>query len=550
MAGMNFAPTPIRLAPLADFTGGWNLRADAFQLGSNESPDMLDMTCEIGGGFVQRQVVVPYGAGGLGAGVTVQNLWSFSTPSLNQVVAAYLSGGSNHLAWTTGGAWTTLASTYGAVKPRAAVFNNYLYIVFGGEAPPVRWDGTNATNLGQAWNETIGTEGTNDGNMPEARLICSHAGKMFLAYTTEGGNDYPCRLRWSHDGKPEDWRSEDYIDIDVGRDGDVITAMAEFRDKLYIFKNTSISILSGYGTTNFAVTTISQDIGAVSQEAVCNTDVGLFNFSWPQGVYLDRGTGPYPIFDKIFPLIRDGWIPSAYRNQICMGWVNQNLWCSIPYGSGATTNTRTIVYNPWIYKNRYLRFLQGPWYPYGFGVSAFTRVMQQQGPTMWLAAKANDQWIGQLEQDGSVDDWGGGDTDINSYFRTRWVDLGSPSVIKRWRHPDIAIRNPSQQTINVEVRKDYDPSTVYKTFQLQALAPDTGMEWDDGSGTSGGGKWDDGSGTLGGKWSDLPVNAEAIVRGGSMGSARAVQLSFYAPTGQFWGIDAVSFKYIPKRVRG
>lgn len=536
----SYAPTPIKLAAYRDFSGGLNLRSDAFQLLPNESPDLLDVVVGDTGGFVQRLAVQPFGSAGVGG--TITNVWAFGTPSVNQVVVA----GNGHLYKGTGAAWTSIVAYTPPQKPRAAVFNNNLYIV-GGAVAPIRWTGTAATNLTQSWNETIGGEGAADGNMPEARYICSHMGRVFIAYTTESGTDFPCRIRWSHTNFAEDWRQEDYIDIDVGRDGDVITGIVEFRDRLYIFKNSSISILTGYSTTNFAVTTISQDIGAVSQEAICVTDVGLFNFSWPQGVYLDRGNGPYPIFTKLFPLIRDDLIDAAHRSSICMGWVNQNLWCSIPYQSGGTYNTRTLVYNPWIYKNRYLRFLQGPWYMYSLAAGAYATLTQSSGPTLYLAAQANGQYVGELEQEASTDNWGGGSVNIASYFKTSWVDIGSPSIVKRWRHADFAMRAANTGTVLVEVRRDYDPSTVYKTFQITPTVTNLGLEWDDGTNTFG--KWDDGTGTYG-KWADNPVTAEAIVRGSSMGSARAVQLAFYAPAGQTWGVDSIGFKYIPKRLRG
>lgn len=549
----NYAPTPIRLFPMTDFTGGLNIKADAFQLGPNESPDMLDMTVQVGGGFVQRQVVQPWGD--LGSGARIRKVWAYQTPSVNQVIVQYLdsSGKSNVKASSTGGtSWTVVSAAEPNASPlkfHAVVFNNNFYWVRGSLNVPGRWNGTTATGLGQSWNETIGTEGLADGNMPMARYVVVHQQRVWVAYTTEGGADFPCRLRWSHAGSAEDWRQEDYIDIDVGRDGDVITGIVEFNDKLYVFKNSSISVVTGYSTSNFAVTTISQRIGAVSQEAICVTDVGLFNFSWPYGVYLDRGTGPYPIFDKLWPLTHDGsFIPAAYRSEITMGWVNNNLWCSVPY-NGSSYNTRTYVYNPWIYKNRYLRFLQGPWYPYGLGISAFAESAPATGPTLWLAAQANGRYVGTLENDGNTDNWGGGSTNISSYFRTRWVDLGSPSVIKRWRHPDIACRAPGQQAILVEVRKDYDPSTVYKTYQLNVGTTPMGMLWDDGSGVVGG-KWDDGTGAVGGKWSSISTAQEVIIRGQSMGSSAAIQMSFYAPSGQFWGVDAVSLKYVTKRIRG
>lgn len=663
----SYPPTPIRLAPLRDFTGGLNLRADAFQLDPNESPDMMDVSVEIGGGFVQRLAVQPYisGTGGwLGTegGHPVADppiaLWSYQSPSVSQVIVSTVDG----MFYSTGTGWTQIGSNYttsftGSLKPRSAVFQDNFYTVFGSIKQPTRWNGTTVATLSQAWNETVGTEGSQDGNMPEARYICSHMSRIFVAYTTESGTDYPNRIRWSHAGFAEDWRQEDYIDIDVGRDGDFITGICEFKDRLYIFKNNSISILSGYGVQNFQVLPYAQDMGAVSQEALLVTEVGLFFFSWPQGVYLDKGNGPYPIFDKLYPLVRDGWIPSAFRSQIAMGWINKNLWVSVPYG-GSSVNARTYVYNPWIWKNRYLRFLQGPWYPYSIPASAFATVEQLSGSTMYLAAHPTEGFVGMLEQNASIDSWGNNDSriftnNIPSYYKTSWQDLGQVSVIKRWRHPDIVMRAEGGSQILVEVRKDYDPATIYKTFQIAPVVPTLGLEWDAGApvpsvttvGTAGttsysyvvtalvgtleaeksqeitittgnavlsatnynqiswgalanassynvygrtagaekllgntsgtsfndqggalgtqnppassqvGGMWDDGSGTLGEKWSVLDIAAEAVARGGSMGTARAVQLAFYAPvavdgTGQQWGVDAVSLKYIPKRVRG
>lgn len=183
MAGPpKFAPTPIRLFPTSNFTGGLNLRADAFQLAENESPDMVDVTVEIGGGFVQRQVVQPYAAA-LANNVT--NFWAYTTPTISQVVAHE----GTELQYSTGGSWTNIAAFSPTTKPRALTFNNTLYVV-GGAVAPVAWNGTTARTMGATFNETIGGEGAADGNMPQARLICSHMGRVFLGYTTESGTDF------------------------------------------------------------------------------------------------------------------------------------------------------------------------------------------------------------------------------------------------------------------------------------------------------------------------------------------------------------------------
>lgn len=537
----NYPPTPIKLATYADYTGGLNTRADAFQLAPNESPDMLDVDVQIGGGFVQRRVVAPWGAALAGA---PQTLFSYTTLSVQQVIAQV----GTTLYKSTGSTWSSIG-TVGTAKVRFAVFNGYLYGVQGNGAA-FRFDGTTFTSLGTAWNETIGGEGGTDGNMPYADTICSHLGRVWIAGTYESGTHYPNRIRWSHANAPEDWRQEDFIDIDVGRDGDYITAIVEFRERLYIFKNDSISELTGYGPQNFQVVPITQDIGCVSQEAVTNTDVGLFFFSWPQGVYLDKGQGPYPIFDKIWPSIRDGLIPAAYKTQIALGYVNRMLWAAVPW-NGSTVNTRVLVYNPWIFKHRWLRFLEGPWYPYNLPISCFTRFNQTSGAgtTLFLAGNSQAGYVGQLDQAGNTDNWGAGSVNLNSYYTTNWIDLGQEAVVKRWRHPDIMLRAGANANVRVDVKRNYDPSKLYKTYFVGQSPTSSSLVWDDGTGTVGG-KWDDGTGTVGGKWSDLPTTGENIVRGSSMGSAKAIQLTFTGPSGLYWGCDAITYKYILKRVRG
>ena len=513
---------------------------------------------------MQRQVVQPYNSAALSNNPA--NLFAFTSPTATQVIVQ----DGAILRYATGGPWATVATMPTATKCQAAVFNNRIYFQNGVDAPRA-WDGAAAYTMGQSWNETIGSYGgAYGGNVPIAKYACAHLGRMWVAYTTESGTAYPNRVRFSHANRAEDWRQEDFIDIDVGRDGDYITAIIEFRERLYIFKNHSISMITGYGTQNFQVVPIEQDIGCVGQNAVVNSDVGLFFFSWPQGVYLDTGRGPYPIYDKIWPSIRDDFIPAAYRGNIALGWINKMLWASVPW-NGSSVNARTLIYNPWIWRLRYMRFLQGPWYPYSIGASAFARLDQPSGPTLWLAAGANVPYVATVENDGNSDNWGGRVTPIQSYYTTKWYDMGQEAIHKRWRQPDIVMRAGASSNLRVDVKKNYDPSTLYKSFYIgqtsatgtlvwngataQTWATITPESWSVETGTwaafgQQGGTWDDGSGTLGGQWAALPSTGENIERGSFMGSARSVQMTFTGPLNTFWGVDAVTMKYIIKTVRG
>jgi hypothetical protein len=128
------------------------------------------------------------------------------------------------------------------------------------------------------------------------------------------------------------------------------------------------------------------------------------------------------------------------------------------------------------------------------------------------------------------------DTDIESYYMTRWYDAGSVSQIKRWRRPDIVIDSDHDATIAVEAFRDYDNSSVATTFQYDATAH-SGAVW-------GAVTW--GSFT----WSGSTSGHQQIHRGASLGRARAVQLKFSGPsTSKRWAVNAINFKYIPRRVR-
>ena len=49
--------------------------------------------------------------------------------------------------------------------------------------------------------------------MPAAEHVITHANKVFVAHTFEDGVEYPNRLRWSHEGLPNDFMEDDFIDF-------------------------------------------------------------------------------------------------------------------------------------------------------------------------------------------------------------------------------------------------------------------------------------------------------------------------------------------------
>src|SRR5262245_55797938 len=125
-----------------------------------------------------------------------------------------------------------------------------------------RWDGAAATRLGTAFVDDYAAP--TGGNMPTARFLAAWQERMWVACTLpQSGAMNASRIRWSHPGRPEDWATNDYID--VGQQGDAITGIAPMRDMLVVFKRSSTYALLGSGSSNFRVVEISGTVGSTGE---------------------------------------------------------------------------------------------------------------------------------------------------------------------------------------------------------------------------------------------------------------------------------------------
>lgn len=521
----------MRLANASDFTGGLNLRSDPFQLADNESPEMLNVDVDPRGGLRQRKVAKPFaGAIPIPVGATVgpdlKALAAYETTGgIKQIVGITTDGA---IRYTTGGAWTTLTTIAAGSVIRTATFKDRLYIQTGVGAA-LRWDGATLATLGSAWNNTITnpTPAGAVGNMPRAQCIAVHQGCVFIGGTAEGANSFPNRIRWSHPNSPEDFRDTDYIDIDTGSDGDVITAMISYGDRLLVFKRRSIHAVYGEGPDGFHIYPVTREVGTISQESVTNTDVGLYFVSWPEGVMRYTGKNPEWAFEKIYPAIQDGSIPDARQGEIALGWGNRRLWVAVPWSS-STKIDRTYVLDPSLGRT-------GSWVQYDLKVGPFLEWKPPGDDAVLLAGAIGKGRLVVLDQPGTADDFGAGPVHIVSKYRTKWYDLKQPGVKKRWRRPAVVVLGGAQGSILVQSFEDYDPTNSTRSFRLSTKADNSALVWDSGT-------WDAGA------WGRFDGDRNEIQEGSSLGTARAICLLFNGPDiNTTWGINNITLKYTPKK---
>lgn len=524
----------VKLQEARDFRSGLNLVADAFQLQPGETPDCLNVTLMTGGGVRSRDVVVPLNATALTN--TPQSIWTYANSTgTNQVLVAH----GTKVGYSTGSNFTDSGVTLGGTTPkvRACTFNdtNYWLSTDGSTFDaPRKWDGSTVTSLTQTFVDSY-TGSPLTGNMPKARLIAAHMGFVWVANTSESGTAYPNRIRWSHPNKPEAWRTNDYIDIDVGFDGDEITAIVPWSDRLLIFKRNSVHALVGYSPDTFQVFPISQTAGAVSQEAVAKSEAGVFFFNWPDGAFVYDGRQVRWIFGRLRPLMtgENGVtpIPAAYQGQVRVGWLKRRAWFAVPLGN-ATTNTAVFVFDPALGAD-------GGWTKYDLALGPMLEWRQSAATTLQLACQTGSaKRVLKLEQtSGNQDDFGSGATDFESYFTTHWETAGSAVQKKRWRRPEFVIDGDVDAALMVKAWKNFDPTLLARQFTVYATAPVTGMVW-------GTGLW--GSGM----WSTSLSGAQDIVRGSGLGVARAVQLRISGPAvSKRWSVNNIGWKFVPRRIR-
>jgi hypothetical protein len=91
--------------------------------------------------------------------------------------------------------------------------------------------------------------------------VATWAEFVWVAYTLESGTSHKNRVRFSKVNDGENWTASDYIDIDIGEDGDYITAILPDADRLLVFKQNSVYAIYGFSRDSFEVRNLTRTAG-------------------------------------------------------------------------------------------------------------------------------------------------------------------------------------------------------------------------------------------------------------------------------------------------
>ena len=517
-----------KLTMLEDFSGGLNLRSDQFNLGPNESPNMLNVDVDPRGGIKMRLGVNKRNGTILGSGVT--GLSQFTPDGgTAKVIVSY----GTTVAQSATDNFTTLngVSVTNGNRLYGQTTNDKFYGV-SGDAASFVYDGTTASNLASNVNGSAG-------NYPIAKYTCHWNNHAWVAHTKEGGTAYANRVRWSRIDDPETWFDYDYVDVNVGERGDELSALVPFADRLLIFKTNSVHALYGFDSLTFQLVPLSQDVGSVAMSSPVSTPYGVFFWYDRQGVWMYDGDKFVWVFEKLQPAIDDGRL--QFNNPPQLAWFKNRLYVSVDWddSGGAVTHRRVLVFDPTL----------GAWTMTNIDANAMITFAPPGAEQDLLAAcYTNSGRVIHLEQNLQSDFYGTTTSHIDSSYTTSWLVGKNPIVKKRWGKPRIVVSSDATVAMSAKLYTDYDTANFKKSmsFGVQTGAT-SGATWAASAGPTGG------TGVYGtSTWASEPnTDVTNIERLPTLGTAKAIQLKVEGPTSvdEAWEVNAMAFTYIHRRLR-
>jgi hypothetical protein len=181
-----------------------------------------------------------------------------------------------------------------------------------------------------------------DGTTTIARvpqLLELHQNSMFMA----GFSFTPSVVWFSELGDPESIQPDYNFEVRTD-DGDQIRGIKSFNNQLLVFKDTSFHKVIGDNPTNYELSEISSEYGAVSDQAIVTID-GVCYFLDEKGIIQYNGSSWDLISDRMESTFRRMNLAAAKGKAVAVHYsFRHQIWFSFPI-DGATTNNMTVVYD-------------------------------------------------------------------------------------------------------------------------------------------------------------------------------------------------------------
>jgi hypothetical protein len=203
------------------------------------------------------------------------------------------------------------------------------YTIFANGTDKYAWDGTIVTNLTAA---------------PASKIFTTHKGRIYWARD----NDIVyCALNLINDYTAPD----DAGTIDVTRAKGPLTGLIEFIDRVWAYTEYGMHGLYGSGPSSFELIDPEGAVGCISNLSLIVANKLLYWVAY-DGVYEFDGSTPVKVSEPyggngvkggVTTFIKG--INATYKALVASGSIGDLLYISIPYGSTATANNLTLVFD-------------------------------------------------------------------------------------------------------------------------------------------------------------------------------------------------------------
>ena len=558
----------------ADFKGGLNLRADQFNIAENESPAVLNVEVDPRGGVRRRNGVTKVNATALTDDII--SLFTHYEAGQNQILASVnpsTAPSTTEVFWNEDASGdffgpmerTTGTLVFSGSQPATGVtFNDYTYIVNGSMlASPhatgsaIQWHGSNALPGSYPGYMTPDLDGS-DGHFPCARYTTTWAEHVWVAYTEELiDGTQKNRVRFSKVNDAENWTATDYIDIDIGEDGDHITAIIPDADRLLVFKQNSIYAIYGFSRDSWEVRNLTRTAGCREGTQPVAATAGVFFWYAEEGIYIVSYDDVAWVFERIRPAMTyDVGQPAlTLDTPPSLMWSGERLWVSVDYQSNdglseSNQNNRRnmFVWDPslgptgaWVRHDINARSLLA-YRPSGGTHSGIAATSAITGPAAFTRISKVD------DQTADVDTYDASYNEINSYYQTGWFIGNRPTFPKRWGKTRTVLLADNDTRISTYIYKDYDLSGYWDSYYKDIVGIGSPATWDTDPTGSGDGVWDTS------EWQAQGTQDRYLfARWPTVGTAQAISLRFQvlpsvSKRGK-WGVTSIIGMYRTRRLR-
>lgn len=426
----------------ADFTGGMNVDSSPTSLELNQALDLDNVILLPQGGFKKTNGNSEYNSTAMASGAAVHGS-GFYRNITDVEYMMQISGTKIYKSEFDG----TMDDITGAVTISTGQDNIWSYTQMNDLAIFV--GGNRSTDVPLKWNGT-GNAAVLAGTPPVGKWCISANNRLFIANTVAA----PSRINWSILGNPEDFSGAGSGSQDVAtNDGDqLVGACLLATDHLLVFKQNSIHELV-VRTAPFPLFPLFTDIGAISNRAILDVD-GVCFFVTPEPRMKATDGNSIVDFPDTFNAIWDGLNKS--RLQYIQGIYDKKrrlvMWfCS--YGASAA-NDFCIAWD----------LDRKSWIKFSSGHNMNTASMMQDRV---IYGGGYDGKIYKIDDDSTANYASEGDTPIDAYWRSGWMDNDQMINMKHIPYVDLNFKTQDSGTFRFSYGYDFQSDRNSASINMQ-----------------------------------------------------------------------------------